>query len=486
MMTRLITAIISGLALGVATGANAATLYVPGDYATIQGAINAADGDDTVLVSDGVYTGPGNYDLTIPDTTLVIASVNGPKVTTIDCEGVDLLDHRAFDLGHGSISSDRDFSLTLRGFTVQNGIAATTGGAITGDLWHLIIDSCIFVSNRADIGGAIYCESCKVEISNSQFRYNLAIGEGGAFYGPDSGTVSNTRFDFNQAETGGAAADFQNLVFRGCVFHQNQAQFGSALRPLPGDSVFFSAESVIFSRNLGDAAIFMAYGSADFSHCTFVNNAGGLALTAAGPTLTDCLLADNSGKPVVCYDPMPGRASSPWLTYSCMSDSGLDFTGCASSFYTMPNNLIADPMFCYLTTDDYRLQDESPCVGTASDGGNIGATGPGCIATDVDDDANSDPTNPYAFALEQNYPNPFNPSTSIRYTLPRAGHVRLIVYDLLGRQIRTLLDSPQSPGMHTAVWDGLTASGSPAASGVYFYRLTTPTQTDSKKMLLLK
>ncbi len=483
MRTAAATALLAGLALSGASGAHAATVRVPADHPTIQAAINATDGDDTVVVADGVWTGAGNYDLTLPDTTIVIRSVHGPAVTTIDCEGDDFMDHRAFNLGDGSIGSGRHYEATIIGFTIRNGIAPA-GGAITGSLWNLNLRYCIFETNRAVYGGAIYCESCRVDINTCRFNYNLANNAGGAIFGPDSGSVTATHFEYNSAETGGAVADFQRLAFDGCTFYRNTAQYGSALRPLPGDSVWFTMARTILSRNQGDAALFMIYGSAQISHCTFFGNNGAIALTGGSPTLTDCILMDNRGKPIICYDPIVGRSSDPFLTYCCVSDSGLDLPGCAATFYTMPNNLIADPGFCDTAGNDFRLQATSPCVGIASDAGNIGAEDIGCFPLDVDDDV--DPTLPQSIVLEQNHPNPFNIETAIGYSLPRASVVRLTVYDLLGREVRSLVDATQSAGLHVIVWDGRDNGGSIVASGVYFYRLESDDHAESRKMLLLK
>lgn len=479
-------ALLAGLALSGAPGAFAATVRVPTDHPTIQAAINATDGDDTVVVADGIWTGAGNYDLTLPDTTIVIRSLHGPAVTVIDCEGPDFLDHRAFNLGDGSIGSGRHYEATIIGFTIRNGIA-TTGGAISGSQWNLNLRYCIFETNRAVYGGAIYCESCQVEIDTCRFNYNLANLSGGAIYGPDSGSVATTHFEYNSAETGGAMADFQRLAIDDCTFDRNVAQYGSALRPLPGDSVWFTLTRTVVSRNQGDAALFMIYGSAQISHCTFYGNNGAIALTGGSPTLTDCILADNRGKMVVCYDPIVGRSSDPFLTYCCVSDTNLDLAGCAASFFTMPNNLIANPKFCDTASDDFRLQATSPCVAIASDGGDIGAEGIGCVPLDIDDgDSDSDPRLPQSIVLMQNYPNPFNIETAISYSLPRACFIRLTVYDLLGREVRTLVESQQSAGPHVILWNGCDNSGSDVASGVYFYRLESDDFIDKKKMLLLK
>jgi len=88
---------------------------------------------------------------------------------------------------------------------------------------------------------------------------------------------------------------------------------------------------------------------------------------------------------------------------------------------------------------------------------------------------------PSGYALHQNYPNPFNPSTQIAYDLTGAGHVSLKVFDLLGREIRTLVSGVQSPGSHSVAFDG-----SELASGIYLYRLQIRDFVATKKMLLLK
>ncbi len=93
---------------------------------------------------------------------------------------------------------------------------------------------------------------------------------------------------------------------------------------------------------------------------------------------------------------------------------------------------------------------------------------------------------PSRLTLEPNHPNPFNPRTTIRYGLPAAGHVHLVVYDMLGRHVRTLVDAPQAAGTHAARWDGLDARGGRVASGVYIYRLRAGGIEIAKRMLLMK
>jgi hypothetical protein len=86
------------------------------------------------------------------------------------------------------------------------------------------------------------------------------------------------------------------------------------------------------------------------------------------------------------------------------------------------------------------------------------------------------------YALQQNYPNPFNPVTTISYVLPKAMHVRLEIYDITGRLVETLVDSPELSGEHQVQWNARGMS-----SGVYFYKLSSGTLTSRmKKMILLK
>ncbi len=88
---------------------------------------------------------------------------------------------------------------------------------------------------------------------------------------------------------------------------------------------------------------------------------------------------------------------------------------------------------------------------------------------------------PETFALEQNYPNPFNPSTMITYGIQRTSNVTLKVYDMLGREVRTLVNEVKEPGRYQVQFD---AKGLP--SGVYFYRLAAGNQLETKKLVLTK
>lgn len=104
--------------------------------------------------------------------------------------------------------------------------------------------------------------------------------------------------------------------------------------------------------------------------------------------------------------------------------------------------------------------------------------------TSVEDYIN--PGVPQNLYLNQNYPNPFNPTTNISYQISTTGFVSLTVYDLLGRQIKTLVSGVQPNGNYTVNWNGKDELGNSVPSGVYLYSLKTGNFVESKKMVLLK
>ncbi len=106
--------------------------------------------------------------------------------------------------------------------------------------------------------------------------------------------------------------------------------------------------------------------------------------------------------------------------------------------------------------------------------------------------AASDERLPISFALLQNYPNPFAPgaeargSTAITFYLPKPETASLVIYDLLGREVRTLVQEPLAAGRHTVAWDGTDHAGQLAPAGLYLYRLQAGDYTASKRLALMR
>ncbi|MBI2420207.1 MAG: T9SS type A sorting domain-containing protein [Ignavibacteriales bacterium] len=90
------------------------------------------------------------------------------------------------------------------------------------------------------------------------------------------------------------------------------------------------------------------------------------------------------------------------------------------------------------------------------------------------------------YALLENYPNPFNPSTKISFVLPKPGDVRIIIFDVLGRQITELVNEYKTTGTHSVIWNAATGYGTPVASGVYLCRMYVNNQSFTKKMLYVR
>jgi hypothetical protein len=149
------------------------------------------------------------------------------------------------------------------------------------------------------------------------------------------------------------------------------------------------------------------------------------------------------------------------------------------------NSVVNESFSTYFVAAGYDV------IATVSDLGALASPQyTGCASRDfinqVTGVAEDRSTVPESYGLDQNYPNPFNPATQMRFSLPRNTHVRLTVYNVLGRQVKTLVDEPLAAGSYVADWDGTDAGGAKVASGIYLYRVDAGQFSETKKMVLLK
>ena len=98
---------------------------------------------------------------------------------------------------------------------------------------------------------------------------------------------------------------------------------------------------------------------------------------------------------------------------------------------------------------------------------------------------------PRVFSLGQNYPNPFNPSTTIRYSIGKKAKVSVVLYDMLGKEVTTLVSETKETGDHTAQWNGTNSNGTQVSSGSYLYRMIASNDdgsvnVETKKMMLVR
>jgi hypothetical protein len=219
------------------------------------------------------------------------------------------------------------------------------------------------------------------------------------------------------------------------------------------------------------------------------------------------------GSQVVPDIPGNSRSAQPWPAFSTYLNAYiLLFIAQDGWFYSTSNDLVtwSQPVLFYhiKTFQDCQPNDDNFVFVTPGNPGQvIGQTGivlyshtprfgfgtcptvqfhelwirPFTFSTVVTNVHQIDNTVPQNYKLEQNFPNPFNPSTTIRYNLPIQSKVILIVFNILGQKVRSLVQEVQEAGYHEVKLDGLNLSG-----GVYFYRIMAGTYVETKKLILLK
>jgi parallel beta-helix repeat protein len=199
--------------LGMAcTAASARTIYVdddgPADFNTIQAAIDDSNDGDTIIVSDGTYTGNGNRDIDFLGKAVTLRSEYGPQNCIIDCQGSEADKHRGFYFHSGE-----DANSVLDGFTIRNGYKGYGGGILcTESSPH--ITNCVITNNTAPLssgfpggfytpGGGISCNYSSTTISNCIISGNQATGSGGGIRSyKGSPTINNCTISDNSALNG--------------------------------------------------------------------------------------------------------------------------------------------------------------------------------------------------------------------------------------------------------------------------------------------
>jgi len=173
--------------------------------------------------------------------------------------------------------------------------------------------------------------------------------------------------------------------------------------------------------------------------------------------------------------------------------------------YAATNSITAGPNFTVESSGDVTFQAGSVITlmpgftavagsdfhAYIDEGLGLGKTMPPAIAvTTVVDEADAAAQGhesiPTVYSLSHAYPNPFNPNTTIRFGLPEAAPTRLVVYDILGREVRQLVEGTLEAGYHNVVWYGRDASGREVPSGLYIYRIVAGDFVKSRKMVILK
>ncbi len=311
--------------LALTASATAAERHVPSAYSTIQAAIAAARPGDTVIVADGVYTGPGNRDITFAGKAITVRSANGAATCIIDCQGTQEDPHRGFHFAGGETSTS-----VLDGFTIRNG--STPPGAVLNEFngagilcedGSPTIKNCVLTDNWAGCWGAAICcgwnsESSPI-IMNCTITGNYSNDDGGAIFSFDgSPTIINSLIVGNEARVRGGGI---NHFGTGTVTIRNSTIAGN-IAPL-------------------GSGVFEFTGSVNISNSIVRGNAGG---------------AQISGTPAVTYSNVEG---------------GFDGVG----------NVDVDPSFVDPSNGDHRLAAGSPMIDAGDPSFSAGAG-----ETDLDGD----------------------------------------------------------------------------------------------------
>ncbi len=145
---------------------------------------------------------------------------------------------------------------------------------------------------------------------------------------------------------------------------------------------------------------------------------------------------------------------------------------------------------CEDETDGYQecLEDELPIPPELRDIGDAYITF-GRVMVFTGDNvsiANANALIPNQFKVYDAYPNPFNPVTTLRYQLPEANMVTVTIYDMVGREVKTLLNQQQTTGLHGIQWNGTNNLGNTVSAGIYLYQVQSGPYNQINKMILLK
>ncbi len=288
---------------------------------------------------------------------------------------------------------------------------------------------------------------------------------------------------------GGLYATGATVTASGLTVADNGAQSGGGLQFATCPEVNLSNSVISGSQTLlfGGALNLTTVTTATLANLTVVDNdcpAGGAGIYSSGTGLSlgNSISAFNTGGTGTANGVYAGGGSATFSCNDVFGNDGSQYGGVDDPTGT-DGNISVDPLFCDLAGGDYRVAEASPCAPDQSGGcGLIGALEAGCGTSSPVED----PQIPVAFRVDQAYPNPFNPMTTIRFALPSAAHTTVMVYDIKGRVVRTLVDGRLDAATHTVQWRGEDDGGRSVAAGIYFYRVASGDHLATGRMALVK
>ena len=360
-------------------------IYVPLQRSTIQEAIDNASDGDTIIISDGIYTGVGNRDISYLGKSITVRSENGPEECIIDCEGSVSDPHRGFRFQQGEGNDS-----ILQGITIRNGHTQTMvnhkgGGAIICEYGSPTIEGCIFEFNVAGgDGGAILLDTSSAVLNANTFRNNNTNGhgDGGAiaiWYCYSVSIINNNIYDNSAVDNGGGIYGFNgNVIMSNNVITNNHtSDDGGGIYYFSNNGAWILSNNVISDNDADNGGgIGFSWGAnCDISNTVITGNSasesgGGIHCVDSDVTLSNCILFFDSPNEISV-----GSGQVPSV-YCSDVEGG----------YPGELNIDIDPEFCDASNDDYHLPGYSPCAPVNQpECGLIGILGLGCstIAADM-------------------------------------------------------------------------------------------------------
>ncbi|MDY0108812.1 MAG: right-handed parallel beta-helix repeat-containing protein [Candidatus Krumholzibacteria bacterium] len=527
----------------------AAVIQVPGDYAQIHAAVQAAAAGDTVLVAAGTYydcvhptEGPGTTPACVimrPGVTLRGA---GSDATIIDAAGLgrgifvegtanvrieNLRVTGAYAEVYGAGILIRQASTGAEVTDVKI-VANEDGGIVVIDNSDAILTRVEFLNNLAKQGGGLAVEEYStVAVNNCHFEDNQAPSGAGMFFRSGSTVTMTGCVIINNTVTadfgygGGVGVLNSHCDISGCEISGNSTRgAGGGLAYIDGATGLVTdcqiiGNSTVAAYNFG-AGISCQSSAPTLRNLLIVgNNATSLGSDGGGidiqftpaPLVENCTLVGNScatdglaggifiqwgADPLIANCIIAGSPAGAGI--ACMFSDQATVSGC--NFWQNAGgneicgidggcNFSADPLFCNPGEGHYGIQSDSPCAA-----GNH-PDGGDCGSTYCGAFAPGCGTGagdlPVAMRALGNAPNPFNPQTTIFFVLDVPGDAMVRIYDLRGRTLRTFTRTAAAAGVrHEINWDGRDEAGYTLPSGVYLYRLESRGVSTTKRMSLIR
>ena len=330
-------------------------------------------------------------------------------------------------------------------------------------------------SGVSEVGGGVFCYNSNLILENVTIEENTSIYNGGGIFCTSESNLNlvNVTISENVAgyKGGGIYCETSYASLENTLIIKNEAVHGGGIWFDDADNP--NLINVVIADNMASLG-------------------GGFANWRTDVTLTNCIVWQDSADEIYQYG----------YIYATYSDIQGDWQG--------EGNINEKPLFDGTGDYPYLLSSSSPCIDAGDPNAvyndpedpnnpgfarwpakgtirnDMGAYGgpyaaSWSIVTDVEDDKNENLQQPTEFSLSQNYPNPFNPSTTIQYSIKERSSVELVLYDILGSQVKVLVKENQDAGYYT-----INFYAGRLASGVYFYRLKAGDFVETRKMILMK